>query len=113
MNFTLKWINVFFIPSFIILPLSDPISFIECLKIAAVFVVGFLALFFLDVYIIWGFKQVLALFNLLPETENAATSSDEEFAEDIELEPKAIALDHLNLRQTTTFSLRPQFRPSL
>lgn len=86
MNFTLKWINVFFIPSFIILPLSDPISFIECLKIAAVFVVGFLALFFLDVYIIWGFKQVLALFNLLPETENAATSSDEEFAEDIELE---------------------------
>lgn len=86
MNFTLKWINVFFIPSFIILPLSDPISFIECLKIAAVFVVGFLALFCLDVYIIWGFKQVLALFNLLPETAEPATSSDEEFAEDIELE---------------------------
>lgn len=88
MNFTLKWINVFFIPSFIILPLLDHISFIECLKIAAVFVIGYLLLFFLDVYIIWAIKLFLALFNLLPDTVSSASteSEDEEPAEEIELE---------------------------
>ncbi|RLV90150.1 Plastidal glycolate/glycerate translocator 1 [Spathaspora sp. JA1] len=50
MNFTLKWINVFFIPSFIVLPLSSPITFIECLKIAGVFVIGMILLILVDVY---------------------------------------------------------------
>lgn len=59
MNFTLKWINVFFIPSFIILPLSEHITFIECLKIAAVFVVGGVVLMVLDVYMIMFFKMIL------------------------------------------------------
>lgn len=56
MNFSLKWINVFFIPSFIILPLSEHITFIECLKIAAVFAVGFVLLFGFDVYFILGLR---------------------------------------------------------
>lgn len=59
MNFTLKWINVFFIPSFVTLPLSDHITFIECLKIAAVFVVGGILLMFLNVYMILFFKMIL------------------------------------------------------
>lgn len=59
MNFSLKWINVFFIPSFVILPLSDHITFIECLKIAAVFVVGGLVLMVLDIYMILFFKMLL------------------------------------------------------
>jgi putative effector of murein hydrolase len=56
MNFSLKWINVFFIPSFIILPLSDHITFIECLKIAGVFVGGWIILLCIDVYFIKGFR---------------------------------------------------------
>lgn len=68
MNFSLKWINVFFIPSFIILPLSDPISFIECLKIAGVFVIGFLLLFCVDVYGILGLKWVLETWGCFPKT---------------------------------------------
>lgn len=67
MNFSLKWINVFFIPSFIILPLSDPISFIECLKIAGVFVIGFLLLFCVDVYGILGLKWVLETWGVFSE----------------------------------------------
>lgn len=59
MNFTLKWINVFFIPSFIILPLSDPITIIECLKIAAVFLIGGLFLMIFDVYMIMLLKVIL------------------------------------------------------
>lgn len=65
MNFTLKWINVFFIPSFIILPLSDAITFIECLKIAGVFLFGFLLLFCVDVYMILGLQWLLRNFGLL------------------------------------------------
>ena len=58
MNFTLKWINCFFIPAFIKLPLLDPITFVECAKIAGVFVGGYLLLFGIDVYMILGFQWV-------------------------------------------------------
>lgn len=51
MNFVLKWINVFFLPAFIVLPLSQPITFVEVAKIAGTFVLGFLALFIVDVYL--------------------------------------------------------------
>lgn len=87
MNFSLKWINVFFIPSFIILPLSDPITFVECAKIAAVFVVGFLALFVLDVYLIWALKLALAALHWLPD-QAAGTDKEEqdELHDEFELE---------------------------
>lgn len=64
MNFSLKWINVFFIPSFVILPLSDHITFIECLKIAAVFLVGGVALMLFDVYSICLLKKILSACHL-------------------------------------------------
>lgn len=58
MSFTLKWINVFFIPSFVILPLLAHISIIECLKIAAVFVIGLLITFVFDVYFVMGLRWI-------------------------------------------------------
>lgn len=64
MNFTLIWINVVFIPSFIVLPLSEPIKIIECLKIAAVFVIGLVALFCVDVYMVIGFRWLLNHFGV-------------------------------------------------
>ncbi|KAI5959161.1 uncharacterized protein KGF55_005504 [Candida pseudojiufengensis] len=76
MNFTLKWINVFFIPSFIILPLSDPITIIEVLKIAGVFVVGFIALIIIDVYFIELLKFILAKTGIFVE-EKEVLSKDE------------------------------------
>lgn len=70
MNFTLKWINVFFIPSFIILPLSDAITFIECLKIAGVFVIGGLLLICVDVYMILGLKWILSTLKFGKHNDN-------------------------------------------
>lgn len=89
MNFTLKWINVFFIPSFIILPLSDPISFIECLKIAGVFVAGFLSLFCVDVYLILGLKWIYKSFGFMKGDDNLShdnkqSTPEEEEGEGIE-----------------------------
>ncbi|KAI8954688.1 LrgB-like family-domain-containing protein [Xylaria longipes] len=46
----LQWINVFFTPSFILLPLSPSIGGIEVLKIIAVFVIGFLVMMALAAY---------------------------------------------------------------
>lgn len=90
MNFCLKWINVFFIPSFIMLPLSQPISFVECMKIAAVFVIGGLLLMVLDVYMVLGMKYFLSLFGLaslkaddgkVSESEENEISEVDEFVE--------------------------------
>lgn len=90
MNFCLKWINVFFIPSFIMLPLSKPISFVECMKIAAVFVVGGLVLMVLDVYMVLGMKYFLLLLGFgtskadegkLSESEDNENSDDENVEE--------------------------------
>lgn len=76
MNFTLKWINVFFIPSFIILPLSDPITFIECLKIAGVFVVGGLLLLLVNVYMIYSLKWVLLKLHLYSDDLDLAKKNE-------------------------------------
>ncbi|KAG7661107.1 uncharacterized protein J8A68_005376 [[Candida] subhashii] len=79
MNFTLKWINVFFIPSFIVLPLSAPITFIECLKIAGVFVFGLILLIIADVWFIrllrFGFGKVGYV---VEEKEDENENEDEE-----------------------------------
>lgn len=61
MNFSLKWINVFFIPSFVILPLSDRITFVECMKIAAIFVFGGLSLMIFNIYTIRAIRKFLKL----------------------------------------------------
>lgn len=88
MNFSLKWINVFFIPSFIILPLSDHITFIECLKIAAVFVIGGIFLMVFDVYLILGLKFILkkiGVYSFDLDKSESAVSEDEEDDEELEL----------------------------
>lgn len=66
MNFSLKWINIFFVPSFVILPLSKPITIIEVLKIAAVFVIGWWVLMLINVYSIQLIK-ILFLLHKKPE----------------------------------------------
>ncbi|PSK78292.1 hypothetical protein CJJ07_001831 [Candidozyma auris] len=75
MNFSLKWINVFFIPSFVVLPLSDHITFIECLKIAGVFVVGGAALMIFDVYSIILLKKLLYALSVLKVDDKYGSST--------------------------------------
>lgn len=84
MNFSLKWINVFFIPSFIILPLSEHITIIECLKIGAVFVIGGIFLMVFNVYFILILKYVLlklGVYSFDLEKEDVSSSEIEEGGE--------------------------------
>ncbi|EGV66547.1 hypothetical protein CANTEDRAFT_112265 [Yamadazyma tenuis ATCC 10573] len=79
MNFSLKWINIFFIPSFIILPLSQPITIIEVLKIAGVFVVGWCALMLINIYSI---QLIKILMNLNRKEAAKETTSDDDHDEE-------------------------------
>ncbi|KAI8627111.1 LrgB-like family-domain-containing protein [Xylariaceae sp. FL1651] len=55
----LRWINVFFTPSFVLLPLSPLIGGIEVVKIIAVFVIGFLVTMALAAYMARGLQLLL------------------------------------------------------
>ncbi|KAI0196457.1 LrgB-like family-domain-containing protein [Astrocystis sublimbata] len=68
----LQWINVFFTPSFVLLPLSPSIGGIEVLKIIAVFVIGFLVMMALAAYMTRGLQLVLGT------TKRAMTERAEE-----------------------------------
>lgn len=109
MNFTLKWINVFFIPSFIILPLSDPITFIECLKIAAVFLIGGIFLMIFDVYMIMLLKLILMSLGVYSFNIDKQSIEEEEMVkndEEIELfdlnRPYISARDDITTIDVTT-----------
>ncbi|KAL5627818.1 hypothetical protein BROUX41_002566 [Berkeleyomyces rouxiae] len=43
-GWSLRWINIFFAPSFVMLPLSPSIGIVEVVKMAAVFVIGFIVM---------------------------------------------------------------------
>ncbi|KAI1484549.1 LrgB-like family-domain-containing protein [Biscogniauxia mediterranea] len=58
-SWSLRWMNVFFVPSFVQLPLSSPISGIEVLKIIAVFVIGFVVMMVFAAYLTRGLQLVL------------------------------------------------------
>ena len=50
-DFALKFINVFFMPPFVLLPLSPSVSGVEIGKIIGVFIVGFVVIFTLTAYL--------------------------------------------------------------
>lgn len=51
LSWSLRWMNLFFTPAFVTLPLSEWISFREAMLIVAVFVIGYMATFVLLAYI--------------------------------------------------------------
>ncbi|KAI0107406.1 LrgB-like family-domain-containing protein [Hypoxylon sp. NC0597] len=58
-DWALRWINVLFTPSFVLLPLSPSIGGIEVLKIIAVFVIGFAVMMVLAAYMTRTIQIVL------------------------------------------------------
>ncbi|SCU87515.1 LADA_0E04456g1_1 [Lachancea dasiensis] len=59
LSWSLRWMNLFFTPAFVVLPLSQWISWQEALLIAAVFVIGYVLTFMVLAYItILGQKLV-------------------------------------------------------
>ncbi|KAK3939223.1 LrgB-like family-domain-containing protein [Diplogelasinospora grovesii] len=57
-GWSLRWINVFFTPTFVLLPLSPRIGVVEVMKIVAVFIVGFVVMFVLTAYMTRGLQLV-------------------------------------------------------
>ncbi|KAJ0163903.1 Plastidal glycolate/glycerate translocator 1, chloroplastic [Colletotrichum tanaceti] len=58
-GWSLRWINVLFTPSFIMLPLSPPIGIVEVMKIIAVFIIGFIVMMALAAYLTRGLQLLL------------------------------------------------------
>ncbi|KAI0886658.1 LrgB-like family-domain-containing protein [Annulohypoxylon maeteangense] len=71
-GWALRWINVLFTPSFVLLPLSPSIGGIEVLKIIAVFIIGFVVMMGLAAY------MTRALQLLLGSSKRAMTARAEE-----------------------------------
>ncbi|KAI1362183.1 LrgB-like family-domain-containing protein [Xylaria arbuscula] len=128
-QWSLQWINVFFTPSFVLLPLSPAIRGLEVLKIIAVFVIGFLLITALTAYMTRGLQLVLgsskrAMTERAEElgvendeipmtatsisTENPTTQSSAEVitsADEVELQPPPRSLEPIPAYQG---SLEPQ-----
>ncbi|KAI2782798.1 LrgB-like family-domain-containing protein [Daldinia loculata] len=77
-GWALRWINVLFTPSFVLLPLSPSIGGIEVLKIIAIFVIGFLVMMALAAY------MTRALQLMLGSSKRAMTERAEELSPDSE-----------------------------
>ncbi|KAH7416883.1 hypothetical protein BKA64DRAFT_656439 [Cadophora sp. MPI-SDFR-AT-0126] len=58
-GFALRYLNIFFTPSFILLPLSPPIGGVEVAKIIAVFLVGFVVVMAATAYFVRGLQLLL------------------------------------------------------
>ncbi|KAK7398307.1 hypothetical protein QQX98_012321 [Neonectria punicea] len=58
-GWSLRWMGVFFTPSFVLLPLSPPIGVAEVFKIIAVFIIGFFIMMALAAWLTRGLQLVL------------------------------------------------------
>lgn len=67
-NFSLKWINLFFLPAFVSLPLAEKIGIAEVFIIAGIFVFGYVILFAFIAYLVVGLQK-LANFTKIIEKE--------------------------------------------
>ncbi|KAI0598388.1 LrgB-like family-domain-containing protein [Biscogniauxia sp. FL1348] len=78
-SWSLRWMNVFFVPSFVQLPLSSPIGGIEVLKIIAVFVIGFAVMMVFAAYLTRGLQLMLGTSKkgLTARAEELGSSTDE------------------------------------
>lgn len=76
LSWSLRWMNLFFTPAFVTLPLSEWISFKEAMLIVAVFVIGYLSTFVFLAYItilgqkLFGSRRFISLFVRQEELEN-------------------------------------------
>ncbi|KAI0129089.1 LrgB-like family-domain-containing protein [Xylariales sp. AK1849] len=77
-GWSLRWINVFFTPSFVLLPLSPPIGVIEVFKIITVFIIGFILTMVLTAYMTRGLQIVLG------SSKRAMTERAEELGTEVD-----------------------------
>ncbi|TDZ14002.1 Plastidal glycolate/glycerate translocator 1 [Colletotrichum spinosum] len=82
-GWSLRWINVFFTPSFIMLPLSPSIGIAEVMKIIAVFLIGFVVMMAFAAYLTRGLQLVLG------SSKRAVTERAEEMGNETDEIPLA------------------------
>ncbi|KAM3082017.1 hypothetical protein ACMFMG_004475 [Clarireedia jacksonii] len=58
-GWALRYINIFFTPSFVLLPLSDAIGGVEVAKIIGVFLIGFLVMFAVTAWLVRGLQLLV------------------------------------------------------
>ncbi|KAI8962097.1 LrgB-like family-domain-containing protein [Daldinia sp. FL1419] len=87
-GWALRWINVLFTPSFVLLPLSPSIGGIEVLKIIAIFVIGFLVMMALAAYMTRALQLVFG------SSKRAMTERAEELSPSNEEIPMTTTLAH-------------------
>ncbi|KAF7550395.1 hypothetical protein G7Z17_g5732 [Cylindrodendrum hubeiense] len=58
-GWSLRWMGIFFTPSFVLLPLSPPIGIVEVFKIIAVFIIGFFVMMALAAWLTRGIQLAL------------------------------------------------------
>ncbi|KAF1344129.1 hypothetical protein BDV97DRAFT_403077 [Delphinella strobiligena] len=75
-GFALRYINLFFCPAFVTLPLSPSIGGVEVAKIIAVFIVGYVVVFAFTAYFVRGLQLVLGV------SRRATTERAEEMGEE-------------------------------
>ncbi|SCU99623.1 LAME_0G04346g1_1 [Lachancea meyersii CBS 8951] len=76
LSWSLRWMNLFFTPAFVVLPLSPWISWQEALLIVAVFVIGYVVSFVILAYItivgqkLFGSRKFISIFVRQEEIDN-------------------------------------------
>ncbi|KAK9480114.1 LrgB-like family-domain-containing protein [Lipomyces japonicus] len=88
LGWALRWINTFFTPSFVLLPLSPGVGGAEVGKIAAVFIIGYVIMVAITAYLVLGLQK---LFNvskraLIERAEELPPSDEPRGSSSIELE---------------------------
>lgn len=58
-GFSLKWISLFFTPSFVLLPLAESVSVAEAFEIGGVFLIGWFVTMAAMVWMVWGLQKAL------------------------------------------------------
>ncbi|KAK9369618.1 LrgB-like family-domain-containing protein [Lipomyces kononenkoae] len=61
LGFSLRWINTFFTPSFVLLPLSPAVGGAEVGKIAAVFILGFVVMMSVTAYLVVFLQKIFGI----------------------------------------------------
>ncbi|KAK0610085.1 LrgB-like family-domain-containing protein [Bombardia bombarda] len=74
-GWSLRWINILFTPTFVLLPLSPPIGGVEVAKIIAVFIIGFIVVMVFTAYMTRGL-QILTGSSKRARTERAEELRD-------------------------------------
>ncbi|TGO36388.1 hypothetical protein BHYA_0126g00140 [Botrytis hyacinthi] len=96
-GWALRYINLFFTPSFVLLPLSDSITATEVGKIIGVFLVGFLVMFAITAWLVRGLQI------LVGSTKRAITERAEEMGAENDAIPLAVS-SNTNFTSTDTIS---------